>query len=196
MKYLKPFVAIVLAVAMLAACHNNKNNQNKTRTGANPSSQDSTYKSPPKNNFKPKHNLITITAIVGRSKHLSTLVNILSKANEAQMLNDKGPFTLFAPNNKAFNRMIKKGEKRFKTMKNPKLTNLVNYFIVKGIYKTDSLRNGQTLTTLNGKKLKVKKSGDSLMINDAKIVKADIPAANGVVQIVDRVLIPPHTTNP
>jgi uncharacterized surface protein with fasciclin (FAS1) repeats len=188
MKYFKPVVAIVMAVAMLTACHNHKShkqniNEHKNTTLNHPFATDSTFKSKSNN---------SITAVVTSKSKLSTLVNLINDAGEAQMLNNKGPFTLFAPNNKAFDKMSKKGHKRFTTLKNPKLTNWLNYLIVKGTFNTDSLKSGQTLTTLNGKKLKIEKSGDSLMVNHAKIIKSNVQASNGMVQIIDRVLVPPH----
>ncbi|MCU0431727.1 MAG: fasciclin domain-containing protein, partial [Cytophagaceae bacterium] len=68
------------------------------------------------------------------------------------------------------------------------------YHVVSGSAASSSLSNGQMITTLNGKKITVTIDGSNVFINDAQVTVVDIPADNGVVHVIDAVMIPPVIT--
>merc|ERR1712028_318039 len=108
-----------------------------------------------------------------------------------------GPFTVFAPTNEAF---AKEPAAVLTALLDPankdKLQELLKYHVVSGDVKSSMLTNDQKVPTLEGSDLTVKIDTDdagqaTVMINDAKVVMADVEASNGVVHVIDAVLVPP-----
>jgi transforming growth factor-beta-induced protein len=124
---------------------------------------------------------------------LSTLVAAVDAAGLTDTLNGEGPFTIFAPDNAAFEK-IPTNVLDSILADAELLTSILTYHVV-GDEALDSaaLAEGGTATTVNGSELQFALDGDSLMINgdEAVVVCADIPVANGVVHIIDTVLQPP-----
>merc|ERR1712222_271427 len=125
---------------------------------------------------------------------LSTLVTALKAGNLVTALQGKGPFTVFAPANAAFAKLPKATLKSLLEPKNKnKLVDILTYHVVAGaaVYSKD-LKPTQTVKTLQGKTVLVKKSSDGVTINgNSKVIAADIAATNGVVHVIDTVLMPP-----
>lgn len=71
-----------------------------------------------------------------------------------------------------------------------KLTDILTFHVVSGNAMAADLKDGQELTTVQGGKLKVSIKGDKVMINDANVTMADVAASNGVVHVIDKVLMP------
>jgi len=121
---------------------------------------------------------------------LSSLVSALSTANLVGALRGDGPFTVFAPNNDAFAAVDTS------SLSTDQLTAILTYHVVSGSVSAQELSDGQVLTTLNGATLTVKIDTDGVYIynNDstvmATVVSADNYGSNGVVHIIDTVLIP------
>jgi uncharacterized surface protein with fasciclin (FAS1) repeats len=188
MKYLKSTLAIILAVGMLAACHKkNKNNmgmQNKANSSG--TTMNNSLKHGPVHTNKNG----TIVDIASHNSHLKMFVSALKSAGKSQMLSQKGPYTVFAPNNKAFKAIPKATRKKLMSTQTQKLGNILAYHVVKGSYKASDLKDGQMLTTVNGKKLKVTKKNGMVMINGAKVVSPNLKASNGMVHIINKVLMP------
>lgn len=101
-----------------------------------------------------------------------------------------GPFTLFAPTDTAFDQfppyLLIKLVSDEKT-----LTDALNYHLVKGTLYTAGLTNGMVLQTVEGRSLNITMNPDKLMVNDCKITTADISVVNGVIHVIDTVLLPP-----
>ncbi len=122
-----------------------------------------------------------------------TLAAALKAASLVETLQGKGPFTVFAPTDEAFAKLPKgTAETLVKPENIGELKAILTYHVVPGrIYSTD-LDDGSKAKTLQGGSLAVRvcsKSG--VQINDSKVVKADIDAANGVIHVIDNVLMPP-----
>lgn len=105
-------------------------------------------------------------------------------------LQGSGPFTVFAPNNEAFKSVPAK------TMddlaKHPdKLKDLLSFHVVAAKLTAAEVKNS-AVKTLNGAELALSKAGEFVTVEDALVQTADIPASNGVIHIIDSVLIPPH----
>ena len=146
----------------------------------------------------------TIVANAVNSADHTTLVAAVKAAGLVDTLNSKGPFTVFAPTNEAF-AMLPPGtvDNLVKPENKPTLTKVLTYHVVAGDYDTTKLRsmilagNGTaTLTTVEGEKLWLMMNGsNNILVKDAKgdiadITIADVHQSNGVIQVVDRVLLP------
>ena len=119
---------------------------------------------------------------------LSTLVSLLDTAGFVDVLSGPGPFTVFAPTNNAFNKLPGSGW----IARNPVLLNpILLYHVISDatILSTD-LAVGANATTMEGHPVTVT-SLDPVTINRSPVITADIIASNGVVHIIDKVLIPP-----
>ena len=122
-----------------------------------------------------------------------TLVAAVTAAKLVDTLKGKGPFTVFAPNDEAFAK-LPKGTVDGLLKDIPKLTAVLTYHVVAGKIPASDVVQHPNLTTLQGQDLKVDASKwhihKNVKINDAQIVKADIAADNGVIHVIDKVLMP------
>ena len=135
---------------------------------------------------------VTIAATAANTADLSTLVTALQAANLVTTLEGDGPFTVFAPLNSAFAALdadVLAG--LLETGNVDLLSRILTFHVVPGAaaLSTD-LSDGQTLTTVEGGTLTVGLSGGGVTINGANVITADVEASNGVVHIIDAVLLP------
>jgi len=94
--------------------------------------------------------------------------------------------TIFAPTNVAFDKALS----TLSTLSTEKVTEALAFHVVKGVALSNGLKDGQELKTVQGDKLKVKIVDGEVFVNGAKIVVADVLTKNGVVHVVDGVLVP------
>lgn len=134
---------------------------------------------------------IVDTAIA--SKQFPTLVAAVQAAGLVDALKGEGPFTLFAPTEEAFKKLPKGTlESLLKPENKAKLAAILKYHVVPGkVMAADvmKLKNGTEVRTLQGQTLKVKNS-HGVKINNAKVVKTDIVCSNGVIHVIDTVILP------
>ncbi|MEO5721814.1 MAG: fasciclin domain-containing protein [Chthoniobacterales bacterium] len=120
-----------------------------------------------------------------------TLVAALDAGGKTEMLEEKGPYTVFAPTDEAFNKLPKGTvEGLLKPENKEKLAALLAYHVMKGEVMAKDVKTMMAPTS-NGADLDIKVKGDTVMVNDAKVVKADVKASNGVIHVIDKVLMPP-----
>ncbi len=133
-------------------------------------------------------NDIVATAIgAGQFK---TLVAAVQAAGLVEALQGKGPFTVFAPTDAAFAKLPAGTVEGL--LKDPKaLANILLYHVVAGEVKAAAVTDGLTAKTLQGANVAFKVSGGKVMINDANIVATDVMASNGVIHVIDAVILPP-----
>jgi uncharacterized surface protein with fasciclin (FAS1) repeats len=118
----------------------------------------------------------------------STLLKAVRAANLEDVLSRKGPFTVFAPADEAFAKLPKKTlESVLKDRK--RLTSVLTYHVVSGKVMASDFMNISSADTLQGRKLRIGTSG-GVKVNDARVVKPDIECSNGVIHVIDRVLMP------
>jgi transforming growth factor-beta-induced protein len=123
------------------------------------------------------------------TRRFSTLLTAVTKANLVTTL-EGGPFTLFAPTNEAFAKVP--AATLQKLLANvTALTDVLTYHVVSGTVFSAGLSDGDMPKTVEGKTLNVKISDGGVMINDAKVEEADVAAKNGVIHVIDSVLLPP-----
>lgn len=131
-----------------------------------------------------------IVSIAQDTDQLSTLVTAVKEADLVETLNGDGPFTVFAPTNQAFSNLSDGTlEMLLKDENKSQLQGILTYHVVSGKIMASDLEDGQMVETVQGNKIKVSLS-DGAKINGANVVKADVEASNGVVHIVDAVLMP------
>jgi uncharacterized surface protein with fasciclin (FAS1) repeats len=134
----------------------------------------------------------TIVELAAGNEDLSTLVAAVKAAGLVETLSSKGPFTVFAPTNEAF-AALPEGtvENLLKPENKDQLVAVLTYHVVSGTVYSKDLSDGQTATTVQGADIKVGLSKKGAMINDAKVVAADVKASNGVVHVINKVILPP-----
>ena len=165
----------------------------------------------------------TISEVVAEREDLSTLLSALDAAELTETLKEEGPYTVFAPTNDGFNALPEgKLDELLMPESKDALTKTLKYHVVSGEYYASDLYDGQELETLDGTKITVKGSGaqeegmmdeegaqenveeeveqgmqqgqaSGLQINNANLVEQDIEASNGVIHVIDAVIMPTPT---
>ena len=118
----------------------------------------------------------------------STLVTAVKVADLVETLSGAGPFTVFAPTNDAFAKIPATTLAAVLADK-AKLTSILTYHVVSGKVMSADVAKITEATTVQGEKVKIDAS-NGVMINDAKVVTADIECTNGVIHVIDTVLMP------
>ncbi len=121
-----------------------------------------------------------------------TLAAALGAAGLVDTLKGSGPFTVLAPTDAAFAKLpAGTVENLLKPENKAKLTEILTYHVVDGNVMAAEVVKLTEAKALNGMMVKVKVSGDTVMINDATVTSTDIAASNGVIHVIDTVLLPP-----
>ena len=122
----------------------------------------------------------------------TTLVNAVGAAGLVETLKGPGPFTVFAPTDDAFAALAPGTlEELLKPEKVETLKAILTYHVVPGKVMAADVANLVSTVTVNGAELKVTIQDSTVMVNDAKVTTTDIVASNGVIHVIDKVLIPP-----
>ncbi len=131
----------------------------------------------------------TVVEIAVANPDFSILVDAVKKAGLVDALSADGPFTVFAPTNEAFKALFSQlGVSGIEDLTAEQLTPILTYHVVSGKVMSTDLSN-TSVATLNGSKIKVDLT-NGVKINDSNVVKADISGKNGVIHVIDKVLIP------
>lgn len=126
------------------------------------------------------------------NENLSTLVAAVKAGGLVETLKGDGPFTVFAPTDAAF-AALPAGtlDMLLKPENKDKLVAVLTYHVVAGKVMSSDLSNGQKAKTVQGENVMVDISYGNVKINGAKVVMADVKASNGVVHVIDKVILPP-----
>jgi transforming growth factor-beta-induced protein len=131
---------------------------------------------------------IVDTAVAAGS--FNTLVAAVKAAGLVDTLKGAGPFTVFAPTDEAFAKLPPGTVDAL--LKDPaKLKDILLYHVVSGKVMAADVMHMKTAKTVEGKNIRIKVEGSTVMINNAKVVKADIACSNGVIHVIDTVIMPP-----
>ncbi|HMN99250.1 MAG TPA: fasciclin domain-containing protein [Miltoncostaeaceae bacterium] len=138
-----------------------------------------------------------IVELAASNPQFSTLVSLVKKAGLVSALSAPGPVTVFAPTNAAFAKVPKATLDALAADKKL-LRSVLTYHVVKGAVPASKVvtLNGKKVTTLNGAKVTIRITGKtkkSVYVNNAKVLKVDLRASNGIVHSINRVLIPPSS---
>ena len=132
-------------------------------------------------------NIVQTAAAAGQFK---TLAKLLTRAGLVSALQQPGPFTVFAPTDAAFKKVPKKTLNALLRNK-AKLKAVLLYHVVSGKVTAAEVVNLTSAKTLNGKDVRIRVAGSSVFVNKARVTTPDVMASNGVIHVVNRVLIPP-----
>jgi transforming growth factor-beta-induced protein len=121
----------------------------------------------------------------------TNLVAALQAADLVDALKGPGPFTVFAPTDDAFKKLpAGTVETLLKPENKEKLRAILTYHVVSGNVTAAQAMKLSSAKTLNGRELKISTHDGTVMVNDAKVVKADIQTSNGVIHVIDTVILP------
>lgn len=134
----------------------------------------------------------TIPETAANAKAFSTLLAAATAAGLADTLGSEGPFTVFAPTDEAFGKLpAGTVESLLKPENKQKLVDILKYHVVAGrVYSEDALK-AKSAPTLQGAPVRISLKDGGAFVNDAKLVTTDLDASNGVIHVIDSVLMPP-----
>lgn len=132
-----------------------------------------------------------IVQVAAGNPQFSTLASLIKKAGLVSALSGKSKLTVFAPTNAAFAKLPKATLKKVQSDKKL-LTSILTYHVVKGAVPASKVvkLNGKSVKTLNGKSVKITVKSGKVYVNKAQVTKTDVKASNGVIHVINQVLIP------
>jgi uncharacterized surface protein with fasciclin (FAS1) repeats len=177
----------VLVAAAVISC-----NASKNKTEAAAPNETNTVINTGQSGVKDDVSEKDVVKVAAASPDHTTLVAAVKQAELVDALSNAGPFTVFAPTNEAFSKLpAGTVEGLMKPDKKADLQNILQYHVSTSSLRTDLLKNMQSLGMVNGSKLAISvKDGRVVLNGDASIV-ASIKASNGMVHVIDKVLLPP-----
>jgi uncharacterized surface protein with fasciclin (FAS1) repeats len=132
-----------------------------------------------------------IVQVAAGSKDHTTLVTAVKAAELVDVLSNAGPFTVFAPVNAAFDKLpAGTVDDLLKPEKKADLQNILQYHVSIGVFKLDNLHDGQVIGQANGDNIKVSVKDGKYFINGNSEIIASIPVSNGLIHVVNEVLLP------
>ena len=132
-----------------------------------------------------------VKVAAGSADH-TTLVAAVKQAELVDVLSNAGPFTVFAPTNAAFDKLPEGTVADLMKAENKeKLQDILQYHVYVGSLKTDIMQDGQTLNQVNSGNITISKKDGKVVINNSANIVASIPASNGIIHVIDAVLLPP-----
>jgi uncharacterized surface protein with fasciclin (FAS1) repeats len=186
----KTFLVTLLAAGFIAAisCNNSTNVEPATQaTSENETSIAGGGQSGVSDDVS-QQNVVKVA--IGSKDH-TTLVKAVQAADLVNALSNNGPFTVFAPTNAAFDALPSGTiDNLMKPEQKDALSDILQYHVYVGVLNLESLQDGQTLGMVNGGNATIHVKDGKYMINEANIV-ASVPASNGIVHVIDKVILPP-----
>lgn len=126
--------------------------------------------------------------------NFKVLLMLVDKAGLADTWKGKGPFTVFAPTDEAFAKLPKETLADLQKPENKeRLAAILNYHVVPDRITAEQIVKLKILKAVTGRELNITRKGDVVMVNDARIIKLNVPASNGVIDEIDTVLMPPSS---
>lgn len=181
-------VLCILTIGLsMAACNNDAS---KTTTSSDPVSQPAESKG--QSGVQDDASAKNVVQIASGSKDHTTLVAAVKAADLVNALSNAGPFTVFAPTNEAF-AALPAGtvDGLLKPESKDALIDILQYHVSVGVFKTENLTDGQTIGQVNGGNIKISKKDGKIYVNNSAEIKATIPASNGIIYVIDKVLTQP-----
>jgi uncharacterized surface protein with fasciclin (FAS1) repeats len=131
-----------------------------------------------------------IVAVATAAGSFNTLCAALKAAGLVETLQGAGPFTVFAPTDEAFAKVPQSAlEDLLKPENKTKLASILTYHVVSGKVMAADVKTMKA-KTVNGQELEIKVSGGAVTVDEAKVIKTDVAASNGVIHVIDAVVMP------
>lgn len=184
----KSTIFIMLILAVMISC----NNATESTTTSSASEQGATTTPGGQEAIKDDESAKDVVKVAVGSKDHTTLVAALKQADLVTALSNAGPFTVFAPTNDAFNKLpAGTVESLMKDDKKEDLQNILQYHVTVSAIKAENFTDGQTLGMVNGDNVTVSVKDGKVTLNNSAHIVASIPASNGIIHVIDNVLLPP-----
>src|SRR4051794_3556457 len=133
-------------------------------------------------------NIIGTALAAGQFKTLTAAINA---AGLSETLKGPGPFTVFAPTDAAFAKLpAGTVENLLKPENRDQLAAILTYHVVPGMVTAAEVTQLDEVKTVNGQNIDIRASGGTVMVNNAKVITTDIPASNGIIHVIDTVMLP------
>ena len=179
-KILKLGAVAIAAALLFAACSSDGDDESATTTEA------PTETTAAPDDAAAEANIVETAVAAG---DFTTLVAAVEAADLAGTLSGEGPYTVFAPTDDAF-AALPEGAVDDLLADPEALANVLTYHVVDGDVMAADLSDGMEVEALNGETLTITIDGDTVKVNDATVTTADIVTSNGVIHVIDTVLIP------
>ncbi|MCK9278629.1 MAG: fasciclin domain-containing protein [Methanoculleus sp.] len=137
---------------------------------------------------------LTIDEVLVRDGNFSTFVQAIDAAGLEKTFTGPGPYTVFAPTDEAFSRLPDAVMEELFDDPKGNLAEVLLYHVAPGNCMASGIAANGTIATVQGSPIAVDATGGNVMVNDAEVIRADIPAANGVICAIDAVMLPPGMT--
>jgi len=192
MKMLKSFNLLIVMISFVLVSCGGSSSSTDSESNDSTDAAEANQQTPAEEDNTPEEPVKTIVDLAVETKSLSTLVSALQAADLVETLSGEGPFTVFAPTNDAF-AALPEGtlDNLLKPDNKEQLVAILTYHVVPGSVMSTDLTDGMTPETVNGKTVTISTT-DGAQVNGANVVSADIEASNGVVHVIDAVILPPE----
>lgn len=180
----KLLLCSLLSVALFAGCNNGEKASKTTEAGQETAGAG-------QSGVKDDDSQKNVVQVAAASPDHSTLVAAVKAADLVDALSNAGPFTVFAPTNAAFDKLpAGTVDNLLKPENKENLANILQYHVSLGVFKLENFTDGQVIGQVNGDKITVSVKDGKVKINGVANIVATVPASNGVVYVVDNVLLP------
>lgn len=181
---MKNYIIVLSALLLFSACTSAENENSQSPEVVLGGGQE---------NVQDDESQKDVVKVAAGSKDHTTLVAALKQAELITSLSNSGPFTVFAPSNVAFDLLDKATLDALMTdKKKADLQNILQYHVTLSAIKAEFLQDGQTLGMVNGDNVKISVKNGKVMLNNTATIIASIPASNGIIHVIDQVLLPPN----
>lgn len=175
----------VIILTLMIACNNSS-------SGPDTASTDNSIPTGGQEAVKDDESAKDIVKVAVGSNDHTTLVAALKQADLVTSLSNAGPFTVFAPTNAAFDKLpAGTVEGLMKDEKKADLQNILQYHVAVAGYKAENMKDGQVIGEANGDNITLSVKDGKIMLNGTANIVASIPASNGIIHVIDAVLLPP-----
>jgi uncharacterized surface protein with fasciclin (FAS1) repeats len=177
---------LIITWSVFAACNNT------TETEQTASSSTETSAASGQEAVKDDESQKDVVKIAVGSADHTTLVAALKQAELVTSLSNAGPFTVFAPTNAAFDKLpAGTVDDLMKEDKKADLQNILQYHVAVAGYKAENMKDGQVIGQANGDNITLTVKDGKIVVNGTANIIASIPASNGIIHVIDAVLLPP-----
>lgn len=174
----------MICMSVLMSCNSSTEQSNQSEGATSPMTGQSAVK-----DDQSQKNVVQVA--IGSPDH-ATLVKAVQAAELVDVLSNAGPFTVFAPTNAAFDKLPAGTiDKLLKPESKEDLSNILQYHVSLGVFKAESFTDGQVIGQVNGNDITLSVKDGKVMVNGTAAIIASVPASNGIIHVIDAVLLPP-----
>jgi uncharacterized surface protein with fasciclin (FAS1) repeats len=187
-KLISLFVIVTFSIFLFSSCDSGETNAQNSNAATTTAAAKDGGQSTVQDDISEKN----VVQIAEGSKDHSTLVKAVVAGELVDALSNAGPFTVFAPTNEAFDKLPAGTlDNLLKPENKADLQSILQYHVSLGVFKTENMEDGQTIGQVNGDNITLSVKDGKVTVNGTAHVIASIPASNGIIHVVDAVLLPP-----